>query len=158
MNYYCQKIIYDCSGAKINSKFILLDCGHILKYEKSILTSPLCGFDRPSHKYYFQCTECKKSSWVDSFGCLGCYTSSPTPMVCDHRKNQPICIGLKKNSNPCKYKSKINNGGYCNVHNNEKRRINQAKIVLNSLPNYCMITDIIEIILKYIIETPIIKK
>jgi hypothetical protein len=151
MNYYSQQIIYDCTGTKIKTKFILLECGHIFNQSQLLLS--LCGLDRSSHKYYFKCIECNKSVWVDSFGCLGCFVSSSKPTICDHRKDQPTCIGLRRDLHPCKYKSKINNGGYCNIHNNEKMRIKQANIILNSLPNYCyMIDDILNTILSFIIE------
>lgn len=144
---YEQHVIYDMNGEKMDNRFILFVCGHVKKIEPKIVWY---HYDMNTKTYYGYCERCKINKWVDSFGCLCCYTSTSIPTPCYHKKDIKKCGGITKKGKPCPYRSKINNQGFCTHHNNERIRNEKASDVLNIIPHPVMIRDINGLILKFI--------
>lgn len=143
MEFYKNSIIFDVNGQAIHQKFIIFQCGHIVQNETSKYY-----YDRIHKKYHAKCVSCDKPMWIDSFGCLGCLESSLTPMHCQHKRENIKCKGMTQANQKCPYKIKINNGGYCARHNNEKGRVKKVDELLESL--LFLPTDLKKMILKYI--------
>ena len=143
MEFYKNSIIFDVNGKAIHQKFVTFQCGHIVSIEHSKYY-----YDRVHKKYHAQCISCAKPIWIDSFGCLGCLESSLTPMHCQHKKENVKCKGTTLQNKKCPYKVKINNGGYCARHNNEKGRKLLTDDILEQVS--FLPTDLKDLIIKYI--------
>ena len=145
MNYN-REIIYDDRHQQIKEKFVFLVCGHKLMQTRH---QPKIYFDTVQKYYYIYCPCCQQSTWIESFNCLGCFTASLKPLSCRHQDDRQPCSKLTRLGRICQRSSKINNSGFCGLHNNQAKRLKFARVVLNSLPPNCMIQDIINTILKY---------